>query len=310
MFMLAGQQLIIMGLLMAIGFIAYKSHFIKPETQKDFSNILVYIAMPSVIINVFQRPFDNNTLRMIGWAALASASIYLLSILIAEICFRDSKVANPEHQVALKFGTIFTNASFMGIPLAQAVLGDDGVLFMVIHLIGYTLFQWTYGITLYRKNPEPWKAQLKKLSLNPNIIATVVGIGFWLVSFKLPTLIGQPVSYLASLNTPLSMLLIGSNIATAQIQSGFKRKHIWQGFALSNLIIPLISIFVLQLFPLSPVAFQSLVLGVSCPVAGMVVIFAVLHDHHNQFPVQLMCISTTLSVVTIPVILSVLEWMH
>ena len=57
----------------------------------------------------------------------------------------------------------------------------------------------------------------KKLVLNPGLIGVLLAIILFITGFKLPYIISQPVEYLAVLNTPLPMLIIGFYLSQADV---------------------------------------------------------------------------------------------
>ena len=56
----------------------------------------------------------------------------------------------------------------------------------------------------------------KKLITNPGIIGVVIAIIIFALNIKLPYMIGQPVEYMAALNTPLPMMIIGYYLSEAE----------------------------------------------------------------------------------------------
>lgn len=296
------KQVIIIFLLMLVGFCCKKADFIHDVTVKDLTNLLLYIVSPCLIINSFLVTFSKKNFKIFLLALLASIVVFIIGIIIAELFF--GKEQQRQTRAVLKYSTVYSNAGFMGIPLVQAFLGSKGVFFSVPFLVVYNLFMWSHGIRLFTsKDNQKLSEQVKSLIFNPNIIAAVLGIIIYLTQFKLPNILHTPLIYLANVNTPLSMLVIGSNLSKISLREVFNDKTCWKGTMLRNLFVPLISMIVLKAFMLNKIAYVALVIMISCPVAGVVVLFSILNNFDVKFPTKLLCLSTIVSVVTIPLML-------
>lgn len=66
---------------------------------------------------------------------------------------------------------------------------------------------------------------------------------------------------------------------------------------------PALMCFLLRLLPLSQTAYLAIVIMAACPIVGLVVMLSLMHDQSVVFPTQALCLSTLLSVVTLPLII-------
>ena len=296
------KQVIIVFLLMLVGFGCKKADFIHDVTVKDLTNLLLYIVSPCLIINSFLVTFSKKNFKIFLLALLASVVVFIIGIIIAKLFF--GKEQQRQTRAVLKYSTVYSNAGFMGIPLVQAFLGSKGVFFSVPFLVVYNLFMWSHGIRLFTsKDSQKFSEQVRSLIFNPNIIAAILGIIIYLIQFKLPNILHTPLIYLVNVNTPLSMLVIGSNLSKISLREVFNDKTCWKGTMLRNLFVPLISMIVLKGFMLNKIAYVALVIMISCPVAGVVVLFSILNNFDVKLPTKLLCLSTIVSVITIPLML-------
>lgn len=62
-------------------------------------------------------------------------------------------------------------------------------------------------------------------------------------------------------------------------------------------------LLILIWLPMNVTAMMTTLIMISCPVAGMVVLFSLLNEFELEFPTKLMCLSTVLSVITLPLII-------
>lgn len=303
-----------MLLLMVIGLVCSRVGFLHQQTITDLTSILLYVVSPCLILNAFQQDYSPERMVLLGKLFVVMGIIFAMNIALAALLFSRKTVPDPEKRVILKFGSAYTNAGFIGVPLAQAVGGQMGVFCAVPYLVLYNVFLWTHGITLFRQagknagqagtsNRTDHRETLRKILLNPNILAAAAGILLYAGRIHFPSIIGQTISHVASLNTALSMIVIGSNLAAVDRKTIFTDRNVWIGAIIRNIVFPLLAVGILSIFRLGGTAASTTLIEASCPVAGVAVLFSVLNGYETEFPTKLMCLSTILSVVTVPLMI-------
>ncbi|GEO75281.1 putative malate transport protein (putative) [Levilactobacillus namurensis DSM 19117] len=292
-------QIILMFGLMLIGVLINKCHLMHAQTANDLTNILLYVVSPCLIINAFEQPFSGSRMHQFLLAALATLLWYLVVTGLAWAIFGHLK--DPNLRRITQYGSIYSNAGFMGIPLISALFGSTGVFYAVVALAGFNLFSWTLGVRLFHNQTSH---QVRQVLLNPNIIAIAVGLLLFLTSWHLPTTLNRIVQAVGSVNTPLSMIVIGNSLA--QIHLSRQMLNPWLGLTLllRNLLFPLIGAGLLTLLGVSGIAYTTTLIMIACPVAGIVVLFT-LQIHADAAPaIAVMSLSTVLSLVTIPLVVA------
>ncbi|MDQ7938142.1 AEC family transporter [Lactiplantibacillus sp. WILCCON 0030] len=299
------SQIILMFILMLVGLMINKLGFMHAQTSTDLTNILLYVVSPCLIIKAFEQTFSANRLQMLGRVILGILIIYLLMIAITQVAFKHVKDDNLRR--IMRYGAVYSNAGFMGIPLTSSLFGSNGVFFAVASLAAFNIFSWTHGISLFTGKQGSRRDNVRQIVLNPNIIAIIVGLVLFIASIHLPTIANSAVTYVSSINTPLSMIVIGNSLADVKLNRETLDKRLWWVLLLRNLLFPYLAIVVLQLMGISGIPLYTTVLMAACPVAGIVVLFS-LKVHGNPGPaVALMSISTILSVVTIPLVFALVN---
>ena len=299
------SQIILMFILMLVGLMINKLGFMHAQTSTDLTNILLYVVSPCLIIKAFEQTFSADRLQMLGRVIIAIVVIYALMIIITQFAFK--QVKNDNLRRIMRYGSVYSNAGFMGIPLTSSLFGATGVFYAVASLAAFNIFSWTHGISLFTGKQGSRRDNVKQIVLNPNIIAIIAGLIIFITSFHLPTIANSAITYVSSINTPLSMIVIGNSLADVKLNRETLDKRLWWVLLLRNLIFPYLAIVVLQLLGISGVPLYTTVLMAACPVAGIVVLFS-LKVHGNPGPaVALMSISTILSVVTIPLVFALVS---
>lgn len=304
-FTVPATQVAIMFGLMAVGWVAYRARWLGTEALRGLTNLLLFLVAPSVTIQAFQRPFDAGRLRTIGIVFVIDLVAFAITIAVARALMNRRLVPDPAMRVALQFGTVYSNAGFIGIPLTQALLGSDGVFYAVTYVAAYTVFVWTHGISLFGHEHVRASMKIRRVLLNPGIISIFIALPLYILSVHIPSPASDVVGYLAAMNTPLSMIVVGVNLAAFSLRSIFSDKFVWLGTLARNILVPALFILLLGLLPIDPVARMAILISVSTPVGAFLVIFSIRHDQETQFATRLLCLSTLLCVITLPVALVV-----
>ena len=230
-------QVIILFILIIIGVILAKTKVLGENGVKNMTDLVLYTVTPCVIVKSFIREFDAAALKNLLLSFLIAILSHIGFILISRILIRDKDESN---QAVLQFGTIFSNCGFMSIPLQQALLGDTGVFYCSSYIAIFQLFIWSYGILTMsgdKKYVTP-----KKLIINPGLIGLGVGLVIFLLSIPIPKIIAEPISYMASLNTPLPMIVIGYHLAHSKLIEGIKNFKCLYAIFIKLFLFPLLSL--------------------------------------------------------------------
>lgn len=294
------NQIILMFCLMLVGVLINKVGFMKESTSNDLTNILLYVVSPCLIINAFEQDYSSKRIQQFILVAIGILLFYIIVIIAAHFIF--GRIKNPNLRRITQYGSVYSNAGFMGIPLVSSLFGSEGVFFAVVSLAGFNIFSWTHGVSLFRTKENKEAIDWKQILLNPNIIAIILGLLIFLTSFRIPGTLNQVVKYVGSVNTPLSMIIIGNSLANIKFSREMLDKNIGLTILLRNIIFPILMVFLLKALGVSEVALYTTVIMAACPVAGIVVLFT-LQAHDDAGPaISLMSLSTLLSLITIPLV--------
>lgn len=298
------NQVVVLFLLMGLGYGATKLKMLSDAAIKELTALLMYIVAPIVIVHAFQIQFSSKLASELLISVCAAVGIHIFGSIASRLIFNKKSVPDLSRKNALRFGSIYSNSGFMGLPLLDAVAGQQGVFFGSVYMAVFNIFCWTEGVTHFNINgcKTSRKEAVKKVLLNPNVIGIFVGLFFFFFSIKMPGPIGDGMTYIYNINTPLSMIIIGSRLAKFKLPSMFTEKWVWPGIAMRNLAIPMVLITVLHLLGLRNMLLLSCSLSAACPVAANTVLFAELSGEDTEFPTKLMTVSTLMSIVTIPII--------
>ena len=306
------QQVLIMFILAAVGYVCFQTKKISMEGCRTISNILIYLSLPCVIINSFLVEYSTERLEGLIYSAVAALAVMVVSIVISRLFFGKDAILN--------FASAFSNPGFFGIPLIVATLSSGTVFYIAAFIAFVNLLQWSYGVALLTTDASAaaekgsWKKFLpspKRLMTAPFMIAVIIGLFFFLTRISMPDLIYKSIQYIANVNTPLAMFTIGIYFAQTNPAEMFKKAKLYLLSVVRLLIIPLVCMVVLSFLPERFEEMKlALLIVAACPTGSNVAVYAQLYDSDYSYAVETVIISTLLSVVTIPAIVKIAEMIH
>ena len=292
------RQIAIMALLMAVGIYLSRKGFLSPQGTKDLGAILLRIIIPCVIVKSYITTYSRERLLELALSAGLALAAFILAMGIAYLVYgKRRRIEN--------FASAFCNAGFIGIPLAQAVIGDEGVFYMAASVALLNLFQWTYGVYIMTDRKDSIRA--KTIVKNPVVIAIVVGIALFLSRLPVPGILTSTLGYIAGMNTPVAMILMGTYMAKLPWRKLLDKRA--YGCVLLRLVV--IPAVVLAVFWALPISNQNVALAAylaaATPVGANICVFAQQYDCDYEFSVVTVCLSTVLSIVTVPLMVSLAQ---
>ena len=305
-FILTAQQVGVLFALIAVGYVCRKTNFLSDAFVKGCVNLLLLIVTPCLIVHVFQRPFTGTALANLGLALAFAFAAHLIGIVFAEISFRRT---DERQRGVLKFATVFSNGGFMAIPLEYALLGPDGAFYGALYVVMFNFLCWTYGLKVMCGHLKDMNHRI--LFINPGTVGIAIGLPLFLTSTTLPVILHDPIKYIADLNTPLAMIVIGFYLADARFAAYFRCVPALVASALRLVVIPalvLSGLVAARGMHLDPTMAVALTASASAPVAAMDTMFASKYGRDVDVSVGLVAVTTILSVATMPLLVGISMW--
>lgn len=288
-------QITIFSLMMA-GYLLTKTKVLSADARKPLSNLLINFILPCNILTSFMMEFNTKIL-------MDCLAIFIVSICIQAFAILTSKFYYPntpeETLPVLRYGTIVSNAGFMGTPIAQGLYGDLGLLYASIYLVPMRTVMWSFGVACFTVSKE--KGLLKKILTHPCIIAVFLGLFIMLLQIPLPRGIEQTIRYAGNANTALSMIVIGNILAEVKASEILDKKAWW--FCFVRLAIIPVTVFLICSFAgIDEMVKQVSVVLSGMPAAATTAILAAKYDGDTHFAAKIVFISTLLSMLSVPLL--------
>lgn len=287
------------------GYMAFKLHLVKFEDSKVLSILSLYVIFPCVIIDSFQIGYSQERMQGLTLAIVASIGVHILYIAVSYVVKKIAPI-NPIEEASL----IYSNAGNLIIPLVAYVLGPEWVFYCSAYVAVQNVFIWTHGRSVIREARE---FNLKQLLLNPNIIATVLGMTLFVTKVSLPSVLGNAVSATGSMVGPISMIITGIIIASMDLKNVFTNLRAYGVSAARLMIYPLMVILLccgsgmLNWHPQAEQILLIVLLASAAPTASMITQLAQIYnkDAHNASVINVM--SIIFCIITMPVMVFVFQ---
>ena len=294
------QQLInlqfTMFTMVAAGVILKKKGIIGAQGQENITDLVLYLILPCNIIKSFMVEFSASILVTFAGVLIISVLIQLVCTMLGHLLY--NKIEPPKKK-CLQYGTICSNAGFLGNPVAEGVFGTMGLTLASIYLIPQRIVMWSAGISVFTESPDK-KTLVKKVITHPCIIACILGIMLMISQISLPVYLESSLLTLSSCNTALSMMIIGMILADINIKQMLDKRVFF------FTVIRLIAIPVLVYIPCYLLHIDSLVTGVcvllaAMPAGATTSILASKYNGDAAFATNLVIFSTLASLITTPI---------
>ena len=288
-------KIISIFIIMVVGIVCYKMNIIDKYAKDKLSQLSTWIVCPMLIFMSFQMEYDAELLKkMMIVFGLAMLS-FVISIMLANLFLREKEGYDNAVE---RFGVIFTNCGFIGIPLGSAIFGNIGVIYATLFVAAFHVFCWTYGISLLDKG----KFQLKKL-INPCLIAVVLGVFFFVMQIKVPENIAYALNSISNMNTPLAMLISGVVLAQLDLKTTLQKLakgRLLFVVLLRGIISPAIFALLIRLIPIDEQMRIVSAMTAACPTGAFTITLSILYGRDDTYGTEILCTSTLLSIITIP----------
>ena len=305
--LIAAKQVLILYVIVAAGWICDKTGVFTERTARAANDLLFCLITPCVIVNSFiTTDFSADSAKGLALAAACGAVTHIAGIVLSLPFFNDVK--NRDNAI-FKFASVYGNMGYMALPLANAVLGAEGVFYCSAGIVVFQVFCFTHGVwVMNRGNEGETKFRARNLVLNPGVIAVCIGLPLFLLKARVPEVLAKPVSFIGSMNTPLAMLMLGTYMSNAGLKTIFKNKEQYLVAAVKIVATPLAVFGLLKLTGLvSGTLFTAAIIQASAPSANNTVMFSAKYGRDTGTASKTVAFISFASVLTMPVMIALTQ---
>jgi len=212
-------------IIMIVGFMMGKTN-VFPEgsgAARTFSTFTWYVAIPALIFKLLSSnrfPGGEEFLNVAGYYSVLYV-IYFISAFLVAPRLR----INKEGRGIFAISCVFGNLGFMGIPIIESTLGNEGlrILLMIISFHMLTLLPITTLITEMSKpkTDSVWKVlsiSIVNSLKNPVVISLVAGLSWSASGLVLSPIALRILDFPAAAAAPVGLFAVGLSLSRVQLK--------------------------------------------------------------------------------------------
>lgn len=277
--------LILLGLLLARRF-GYERPF-----WNGAEKLVYYLMFPGLLfISINSAQFTlSGEAKALGAAVAAFLSAVALGFA--------ARVARPPADAyASCVQTAFRYNSYVGLALAQSLLGASGVALLALILAVCVPLANVFAVYALARHRKTGLA--RELATNPLIAATLAGLASNLLGWKLPALAAGFLARLGSASVPLALMCIGAGLTLAGIHA--HRGLIAYFSTIKLAAFPALALAFAKLIGLGPLQTQLVVLFAALPTASTSYVLAARLGGNAAPVAATVTVQTLVSMATMP----------
>ena len=125
----------------------------------------------------------------------------------------------------------------------------------------------------------------------------------FVLGIRLPYVIKESVNYIASLNTPLAMIIMGAYLTRVDLKKAIKNVSLYGVSFLRLVVIPVLAIVFAKLMNLDEQVAKAVLIAAACPTAAVTALLAEKYNLDAAYATEVVSVTTILSVISIPLVL-------
>lgn len=285
--------------LLAVGYIIQKVGIVDDVASNRLSKLIVGIAQPMLIFSsLIGMDYSPDTARS-GFRMLLIG--ICLHAFMAVFSFLACKwIRDLNERKITEFAMVMGNCGFIGFPIFESLFGDEGLFLGAFFIISFQITLWTWGLMIFARKRSDIKIKLKQIFINKGTVPCAIGLVFFFLGNPLPEFVKSGCDYLASLCTPISILITGALIATKPIKEFFTLPKLYYLSFMKLIVLPLLVCAVMALMNFDSNTIIFCTIAAAMPSAAVATMFGTIYSISPSYASQAVGFTTLLSIGTMP----------
>ena len=273
-----------------------------PKISKHIAKPLIRFGIPLSVMGLLLK--EGIDINLINSAFLAFFVIGFLIVLINIFPILKSRLPNYTLQLAGLIG----NTSFLGIPIAIALLPSRTINFTIGFDLGTTLFAWIFGPFFLQKKTQNKRIldidSLLNALINSPASRGIIGV-LLAYLFQIDKTLGNYLWIPARVVIALAIIIVGTRLGIITNQKGKifdLNKEIKYSILLKLFILPLVVFLISKFLNFDFYQSSAIILQAGTPTAISTILMAEAYDVKQKIASKILFITTLISIVTIPLL--------
>ena len=296
-------KMIVFVVLMVIGYLCAKTNFAGREFTKDASKMVINVFMSATIINSVlvadARLSGGELLRVMLVLCMSMGVCWILAAISCRLVGLGDKAPLFELLIAVM------NNMFIALPVVETLFGSQAVFYCSLSCIPFNVLLYTFGIYRLQGGEGKGSVRLRDIFSIP-LLATLVALVIFLLRPPVPPVVKELTSTMAAATMPLSMIVIGASLGSVSLLDAFKKGRLYLMCVLRLLLCPLLVWLLAGLMTEDLMLRCTATIIAAAPSGVIVSVLAIQYDRDSVFTSEGVLLSTVFSMLTIPLIVSII----
>ena len=297
------QKLLLFVVLMLVGYVGSRRGMLGPDFARSASKLTLNVFMSATILySVVNNPpvMDGKEL---AWSLLVAFLVLALGYVVSALITRLLPL-KKERAPIFELLVSVMNPMFIGVPVAELLLGSQGVFYIALQNAFFNLLLFTYGVWRLKAG-DRGKLRLGDIVTVP-LIVTVLGVVIFALRLPCPAFLKDMLAVVSPATMPMSMVVIGASLGKVRLIDAFTEKSLYLVSALRLLLMPLLTWLLFLVLPADPILRSAMLIVSACPSGIIVSILCIQHGKDYEYSSKGILLDTALSMLTIPLMAAVL----
>lgn len=286
----------------AAGYLANKLGYLGGEVDRKLTKVILNITMPAMTLGAVatsaELPGTRELINLLEGVAVFYGMALLLAMLLPRLIG-----GTKAQQSVWRFALSFPNVGFIGIPVVTAFFGPEAVIYAVIFMLPFNVLSYALGPVMLSGGFRNFS--FRKL-FTPAVVASVAALVMTLFRLRPPIQVGECLNIVGDITAPLSLMVIGSILAGLPIGRVFASPRLWVLTALRLIALPVLLRLLLQPLGMEELALSVAIVEMAMPVAANGSMLCMEYGGDMDTMAQATFLTTLLSMVTVPLMVTVL----
>lgn len=296
------EVILIPTLMIFLGYVLKCLGVFKAEHREILSNIVLYIALPSMIFINLRTADVSGDMLFLPVLGLATSGILLT---VAYIYCRLRNYSKKTSWTIMIAASIM-NTGFIGFPVTLGVFGNDGFLHALFFDLSTTAMVVMYGVVLAGKFGGDRKRAVRQIVTFIPLWALLFALIFNVLNLEIGYVAETILNYFAQATIPLILLCLGLSLDFKNIGSNISDSLVVSVIKL--VLAPAVIFVLLTAFKINGMAFNVGVLEAGMSTAMNALVLAITYDLDTDLMSSLIFTNVVLSVFTLTAIISMLTF--
>ena len=305
--------------LVIVGYVAGKLGYLGGDFDRQLSRLVINITCPALILSSAMTgtlPDRRFILPLLAISVITYAVLTAVAFIVPRWLTR-----RRDDEGAIGFALMFGNVGFMGYPVVDSIFGHEAVFYAAVLNVVNTFAVFTVGTILIigrglqipaatiettALHNDSGRFQKKVLYSTPMIAAYLTMAIVALEIDGIPAYVSQPLTMLGNITVPAALLIIGSSMSHLSLRTMLGNTTVYVTTLFRLVLLPIAVYALTMAMGFSEYVVNINTLVIAMPVATYGTILCLRYGRDTTMITEVTFITTLLSMLTIPLIATLL----